>query len=97
MSDKEEAEGVKSVRDYSKKVKKETQFVIPIAETSNSKKLVTISQFHGKTRIDIREHYLKDDEWLPTKKGINLDVDQWKKLREIMPLVDEGIEEFENN
>ena len=98
MSDNEkEAEGVKSIRDFSTKVKKETQFVIPISETSNNKRQVTISQFHGKTRIDIREFYLKDDEWLPGKKGISLDVEQWKKLREIMPIIDEGIEELENN
>ena len=37
------------------------------------------------------ELYCKDDEWLPGKKGISLRVEDFKKLKELMPLVEEAI------
>lgn len=33
---------------------------------------VKVSEFKGKTRLDIRHYYQKDGEWLPTRKGVNL-------------------------
>ncbi len=32
-------------------------------------KIISISEFKNKTRIDIREYYEKDSELLPGKKG----------------------------
>lgn len=33
---------------------------------------VKVSEYKGKTRLDVRHYYEKDGEWCPTKKGVNL-------------------------
>lgn len=46
-------------------------------------RFMEVSKFHGKTYVSIREYY-KDSsgQQKPTKKGISLTVDQWKKVVE---------------
>lgn len=41
---------------------------------------VGISNFRGKSYVNIREYYEKDGQMLPGKKGISLPIDQWKSL-----------------
>jgi len=39
--------------------------------------IVRLASFKGVTRLDIREHYLGDnDEWLPTRQGIGFPCDE---------------------
>ncbi|ODV83800.1 hypothetical protein CANARDRAFT_183515, partial [[Candida] arabinofermentans NRRL YB-2248] len=44
------------------------------------KKRVSVRKFRGKTLIDIREFYQKNDAWLPGSKGISLTEEQWVAL-----------------
>lgn len=40
---------------------------------------LNISEFKGQKRVDLRKYYQdKDNEWKPTKKGINFDLTQWE-------------------
>ena len=81
-----------SINQFQVDEKKETSFVFPISnEGENNQKRVQVHKFRGKILIDIRELYNKDDEWLPSKKGLSLNVDQYKKLRKMMSLIDEAI------
>ena len=41
----------------------------------------------------MREFFEKDGKLLPTKKGVSLSLDLWKKLKELIPEVDEAIEQ----
>ncbi|KAI1289647.1 Activated RNA polymerase II transcriptional coactivator p15 [Halotydeus destructor] len=44
-------------------------------------RFVTVSEFKGKRRVDIREYYLNDaGEKKPGKKGISLSLEEYKKL-----------------
>lgn len=49
----------------------------------DSKKRASVRSFNGKTFVDIREFYLKDGQWLPGKKGITLQLAQFRKLLEV--------------
>merc|ERR1712048_660170 len=45
------------------------------------KRRITVRKWQGNVLVDIREHYLKEDLLLPSKKGISLTLDQYKQLR----------------
>ena len=86
----------KSLKDFASVEKKETVYLIPISETARAKKQVQVSTFKGKPRVDIREYYMAEDgEWKPTKKGISLDLEQWTKLQELIPMINEATESFQ--
>lgn len=56
-------------------------------ELGNMRK-VTISEFKGKTLVNIREYYRDPSgEEKPGKKGISLSLDQWKALAKAAPAV----------
>jgi DNA-directed RNA polymerase subunit RPC12/RpoP len=49
---------------------------------------ITISEFNGKLRLDIR-HYFREgmvpgEEWKPTKKGVNISVDSINEFRKAL-------------
>lgn len=80
-----------SLDKYSVQEKKEVSYVFPLSDDEKAKKRVQVHKFKGKFLIDIRELYCKDDEWLPGKKGISLRIEDFKKLKELMPLIEESI------
>ncbi|KAI9725559.1 MAG: hypothetical protein M1828_003047 [Chrysothrix sp. TS-e1954] len=52
---------------------------------------ITVSEFKGKTMINIREFYGKDGAKLPGKKGISLPIDQWQMLINAMPEIETAL------
>ncbi|XP_065177304.1 activated RNA polymerase II transcriptional coactivator p15-like [Sycon ciliatum] len=69
-----------------KKTKSENDFF----ELSGKRRL-SISEFRGKLLVDIREFYEADGEMKPGRKGISLSLDQWEKLKTLIPQVDEQL------
>jgi len=71
------------------------QIVGEIQKNALEKVVVSVSEFRGKTRIDLRIYYQPDqtepDKWLPTKKGINLDPEGWKEPKGFIHKVDQAI------
>ena len=61
-----------SLSKFQTEEKKETSFVFDLSEKEAAKKRVQVHKFKGKVLMDIREFYNKDDEWLPSKKGLSL-------------------------
>ena len=47
--------------------------------------------------MDVREYFNKGDMQLPTKKGVTLTVDMWKKLKYLTEDVDKVIEQMGGN
>jgi hypothetical protein len=59
---------------------------------STEKIRATLGEFRGKDRIDIRIYFEDDDgRWLPTKKGINLAVEDWPRFKAFLREVDQGL------
>lgn len=57
----------------------------------SNNRFITVSEFRGKTRVDIREFYLNDDgEKKPGKKGISLSLQEWEKLKELTSKIDKA-------
>ncbi|KAM3135382.1 hypothetical protein pb186bvf_012540 [Paramecium bursaria] len=56
-----------------------------------AKKRITVSKYKGSKLVSIREYFEKDGEFLPTKKGISLTVENWEKLKTLINTVDECI------
>jgi hypothetical protein len=79
-----------SLSDFKATVNRKAEYVFPLFQKGQSARRATVSQFHGKVRIDIREYYLEDDEWKPGRKGISLDLAQWRELLKVAPLIDEA-------
>jgi len=52
-----------------------------------------VRSWKGKVYVDMREFYVKDGRTLPTRKGISLQLDQWKILRDNTKAIDEAIKE----
>ncbi|XP_078455906.1 activated RNA polymerase II transcriptional coactivator p15 isoform X2 [Lampetra fluviatilis] len=55
---------------------------------------VSVREFKGKVLVDVREYYDKDGDMKPTKKGISLAVDQWARLKELMPDIDAAVKKM---
>ncbi len=46
---------------------------------------VTLKSYKGKQRVDVRVHFEDEDgEWQPTKKGLNISVDDLPTLRRLI-------------
>nr|ACG39505.1 RNA polymerase II transcriptional coactivator KIWI [Zea mays] len=63
-----------------------------VAEISKNKK-VSVRSWKGRVFVDLREFYFKDGKTLPTRKGISLQLDQWKILKDNIKAINEAIEE----
>ncbi|KAH8269744.1 hypothetical protein KR018_009814 [Drosophila ironensis] len=55
-------------------------------------RMVKINEFRGRKMVDIREHYEKNGDILPGKKGISLSIPQWKKLLELAEEITQAVE-----
>ncbi|KAL3072465.1 hypothetical protein niasHS_017439 [Heterodera schachtii] len=55
--------------------------IIPIG----GNRFISVDRFKGRILIGIREYYQKDGKWLPGKKGISLNQDQFNGLLKILP------------
>jgi len=56
-------------------------------------KKARVNQFNGKTYVDLREFYVdkSTEETKPGKKGISLNVEEYQKLKEIIPEIDSNL------
>ena len=52
-----------------------------VCRLSNAKR-VAVQVYRGAPTISFREYYQKDGQWLPGKKGVNLNAEQFENLRE---------------
>mmetsp|Transcript_1650 Transcript_1650/g.2066 ORF Transcript_1650/g.2066 Transcript_1650/m.2066 type:complete len:344 (-) Transcript_1650:172-1203(-) len=61
----------------------------------SSKRKVSVNEYRGTLIINFREYYLKDGKELPGRKGIALNVDQWKKVFKNMEEINRKLESEE--
>ncbi|KAI3717612.1 hypothetical protein L1987_69340 [Smallanthus sonchifolius] len=61
-----------------------------ICEVSKNRR-VSVRNWQGKVYVDIREFYVKDGKQMPGKKGISLNMDQWKELRAHVDEIDKAL------
>ncbi|KAL3319026.1 Transcriptional coactivator [Cichlidogyrus casuarinus] len=57
-------------------------------------KYISVRNFKGRQFIDIREYYMdkSDGQLKPGKKGVALNVDQWRVLKSVISDIDEKTE-----
>ena len=56
------------------------------------KRRVSLSNFRGKPRVDLREFYNGNDgTLLPGKKGISLSLEEYNKFKSLMPAIEEEL------
>ncbi|KAG8071008.1 hypothetical protein GUJ93_ZPchr0006g41934 [Zizania palustris] len=67
-------------------------FVVQISNTRR----VTVRTWKGEVVVDIREFFDKDGKILPSRKGIQLSMDQWKTLRDNIKAIDDAVKDKEN-
>lgn len=60
----------------------------------DSKKRITVHKFKGQLKVDIREFYEDNGEMKPGKKGITLNMDNWKKFKGFIAYIDETIDDM---
>jgi len=48
--------------------------------TDNKKLVLSIGEYRGSERIDLRQYVKVDDDYIPTKKGINFDSEWTEKF-----------------
>ncbi|CAG8623211.1 5337_t:CDS:2 [Cetraspora pellucida] len=58
------------------------------------KRRVTVREFKEMILVDIRDYFKQNGEYLPGKKGISLQVDQWNKLKEFVDDIDAEIKKL---
>ena len=52
--------------------------------TDNKKLVLSIGEYRGSERIDLRQYVKVDDDYIPTKKGINFDSEWTSKFIEMI-------------
>ncbi|XP_070537226.1 activated RNA polymerase II transcriptional coactivator p15-like [Ptychodera flava] len=70
----------------------ERQFRFLLHDTETSARIVSVQMYKGNVYVGIREFFKKPDtrELIPTKKGINMNLDQWSRLKSIVQGIDEA-------
>ena len=75
-----------------------SQCIGEIQKNALEKVVATLGEYKGKQRVDIRTYFLPDqaepdnpDNWIPTKKGINLSLDNWVEFKELVKKIDKVI------
>ncbi|KAL1449191.1 hypothetical protein WDU94_000410 [Cyamophila willieti] len=63
----------------------------------DNNRFVKVKEYRGKLYVDIREHYEKDGQMLPGKKGILLNLAQFKVLKDAAPEINSVIEQCQGN
>lgn len=65
----------------------------------SGKRRVTVRKFRSSVLIDVREYYedKASGEEKPGKKGISLTIDQYEKLKELLPEIDAAIKNMNQN
>lgn len=59
-------------------------------EVTDRKKLVlSIGEYRDQERVDLREYLLNDKDWIPTKKGINLNSEWLPDFIKLMKKLEE--------
>ena len=52
--------------------------------TDNKKLVLSIGEYRGSERVDLRQYIKVDDEFIPTKKGININSEWVDKFIEMV-------------
>ena len=52
---------------------------------------VSVAEFKKTKYVNIRNYYLKDEELLPTKKGVSLNLESYESLKQLIPAIDKQI------
>ncbi|CAB10003.1 putative RNA polymerase II transcriptional coactivator [Schizosaccharomyces pombe] len=73
------------------KTEKQSDHELHWALNETEKKRITLSEFRGTRYVHIREYYEKDGDMLPGKKGIALNINEWKKLKQLIHEVDDSL------
>ena len=62
-----------------------------------NQKFISVGEFMGQTRVDLRVYYKPEDDTsgklYPTKKGINLSLDEYEELKSVLSEVDSTIKD----
>ncbi|KAL3424378.1 transcriptional Coactivator p15 [Phlyctema vagabunda] len=59
--------------------------------TGRNQRRVGISEFKKVQMVNIREYYEKDSKYLPGKKGISLNIDQYNELLKAIPKINASL------
>lgn len=55
------------------------------------RRFVDVTKFRGQLYVNIREYYKEENVLKPSKKGIALKVEEWRKLLDLQPRVEERL------
>ena len=71
----------------------EREFRFCLRDTDTAARLVSVTEYKGRYYVGIREFFKNSatGQLFPTKKGINLNLDEWSRLKCIMQRVDEAV------
>lgn len=86
---KQKKEKDKPKKDASKSsISKEEDTMLQLSKM----RYVSVSEFRGKKYVNIREYYEQDGDLKPGRKGIALNEEQWKKLKDHITEIDEQLD-----
>jgi hypothetical protein len=63
-------------------------------KTPTQRIVATLSDYQENQRIDIRVYFQpndKPDVWIPTKRGINLALDNWQDFKDLVKTIDQVV------